>query len=156
MTSQRQPEKGDRNTPNDAAAATADIGTPAPTRIPSESDETVVFTGLVTEPGGQAMTVAVYGYGTVSQRWRVAVVDFSTNGIISRNCELNLLKNVSQIKLIIKDVKCTGVVDLPTGGTAEDYEVWSPHEIPAKGDAPDNGCLLGMKEFFYRLKENAL
>lgn len=54
--------------------------------LPME-EETVVFTGLVTEPGGRAMTVAVYGYGTVSQRWRVAVVDFANNGFITKNCK---------------------------------------------------------------------
>lgn len=54
-------------------------------------EETVVFTGLVTEPGGRAMAVAVYGYGTVSQRWRVAVVDFANNGFITKNCKLFVL-----------------------------------------------------------------
>ncbi|VDL91239.1 unnamed protein product [Schistocephalus solidus] len=122
LVSQSEAKQRENNTSN----GFAEIRTPTPTRVPSESDETVVFTGLVTEPGGQAMTVAVYGYGTVSQRWRVAVVDFSTNGVISRNC------------------------------TAADYEVWTPHEDPAKEDASDNGCLLGMKEFFYRLKEDSL
>ncbi|CAH8558209.1 unnamed protein product [Schistosoma margrebowiei] len=48
------------------------------------TDEIVVFTGLVTEPGGRAMAAAVYGYGTATQRWRVAVVDFRTNGMIKR------------------------------------------------------------------------
>ncbi|OON20384.1 hypothetical protein X801_03736 [Opisthorchis viverrini] len=51
--------------------------------IRGRADETVVFTGLVTEPGGRAMAAAVYGYGTVSQRWRVAVVDFTTNGMVT-------------------------------------------------------------------------
>ncbi|TPP58838.1 Sortilin [Fasciola gigantica] len=55
----------------------------------ARADETVVFTGLVTEPGGRAMAAAVYGYGTVSQRWRVAVVDFITNGMVQRNCNAN-------------------------------------------------------------------
>nr|VZI40107.1 unnamed protein product [Spirometra erinaceieuropaei] len=122
LASQRETEQPENSTAGDFAA----IKTPPPTQVPSENEETVVFTGLVTEPGGQAMTVAVYGYGTVSQRWRVAVVDFSTNGVITRNC------------------------------TANDYEVWSPHEDPVKGDSPNNGCLLGMKEFFYRLKEDSL
>ncbi|VDM17670.1 unnamed protein product [Hydatigera taeniaeformis] len=57
--------------------------TPSPL-LPMD-EETVVLTGLVTEPGGRAMTVAVYGYGTVSQRWRVAVVDFANNGFITKN-----------------------------------------------------------------------
>lgn len=52
------------------------------------TDEIVVFTGLVTEPGGRAMAAAVYGYGTATQRWRVAVVDFRTNGMIKRKCKL--------------------------------------------------------------------
>lgn len=47
-------------------------------------DETVVFTGLVTEPGGRAMAAAVYGYGTSSQRWRVAVVDFQ---VVTNKCK---------------------------------------------------------------------
>ncbi|VDO79314.1 unnamed protein product [Schistosoma margrebowiei] len=51
------------------------------------TDEIVVFTGLVTEPGGRAMAAAVYGYGTATQRWRVAVVDFRTNGMIKRKCK---------------------------------------------------------------------
>lgn len=51
--------------------------------------EKVVFTGLVTEPGGRAMAAAVYGYGTVTQRWRVAVIDFKANGMVTRACEFN-------------------------------------------------------------------
>ncbi|TGZ57949.1 hypothetical protein CRM22_009802 [Opisthorchis felineus] len=65
--------------------------------IRGRADETVVFTGLVTEPGGRAMAAAVYGYGTVSQRWRVAVVDFTTNGMVTTPC------------------------------TNDDYEIWTPH-----------------------------
>ncbi|VDO00514.1 unnamed protein product [Rodentolepis nana] len=89
-------------------------------------EESVVFTGLVTEPGGRAMTVAVYGYGTVTQRWRVAVVDFANNGFITKNC------------------------------TVDDYELWYPHRTDIKEDDPSNGCLLGVRETSYRLKENSL
>ncbi|VEL22049.1 unnamed protein product [Protopolystoma xenopodis] len=52
----------------------------------AEGDETVVFTGLVTEPGGKAMAVAVYGYGAATQRWRVAVIDLIGNEMVTRNC----------------------------------------------------------------------
>nr|CDS16971.1 sortilin [Echinococcus granulosus] len=89
-------------------------------------EETIVFTGLVTEPGGHAMTVAVYGYGTVSQRWRVAVVDFASNGFITKNC------------------------------TVEDYDLWYPHQTGVKHNDPNDGCLLGVRETSYRLKENSL
>ncbi|KAF6775576.1 hypothetical protein AHF37_05049, partial [Paragonimus kellicotti] len=87
------------------------------------SFETVVFTGLVTEPGGRAMAAAVYGYGTISQRWRVAVVDFITNEMVTSAC------------------------------TPEDYEVWTPHSSP---DGAQDGCLLGLKQRFKRLKKDSL
>ncbi|KAA3676961.1 sortilin [Paragonimus westermani] len=87
------------------------------------SFETVVFTGLVTEPGGRAMAAAVYGYGTISQRWRVAVVDFITNEMVTAAC------------------------------TPEDYEVWIPHSSP---DGAQDGCLLGLKQRFKRLKKDSL
>ncbi|VDD79952.1 unnamed protein product [Mesocestoides corti] len=92
----------------------------------SMEDETVVFTGLVTEPGGRAMTVAVYGYGTLSQRWRVAVVDFANNGFITKNCSI------------------------------DDYELWYPHQTDAGSGHANDGCLLGVKEVSYRLKEDSL
>ncbi|KAF5401923.1 Sortilin [Paragonimus heterotremus] len=87
------------------------------------SFETVVFTGLVTEPGGRAMAAAVYGYGTISQRWRVAVVDFITNEMVTAAC------------------------------TPEDYEIWTPHSSP---DGTQDGCLLGLKQRFKRLKKDSL
>ncbi|CAL8069668.1 unnamed protein product [Calicophoron daubneyi] len=89
----------------------------------SRADETVVFTGLVTEPGGRAMAAAVYGYGAVSQRWRVAVVDFRTNGMVTRTC------------------------------TEDDYEVWTPH---SSTDGLVDGCLLGMRERYKRLKKDSV
>ncbi|KAM7537040.1 hypothetical protein Aperf_G00000072767 [Anoplocephala perfoliata] len=101
------------------------LQTPTSLLLPME-EETVVFTGLVTEPGGRAMTVAVYGYGTLSQRWRVAVVDFANNGFITKNC------------------------------TADDYELWYPHRTDSRRDDPSNGCLLGVRETSYRLKKDAL
>ncbi|KAF7256812.1 hypothetical protein EG68_06436 [Paragonimus skrjabini miyazakii] len=87
------------------------------------SFETVVFTGLVTEPGGRAMAAAVYGYGTISQRWRVAVVDFITNEMVTTAC------------------------------TPDDYEIWTPHSTP---DGTQDGCLLGLKQRFKRLKKDSL
>nr|CAH8847160.1 unnamed protein product [Trichobilharzia regenti] len=88
-----------------------------------KTDEIVVFTGLVTEPGGRAMAAAVYGYGTATQRWRVAVVDFRSNGMITRKC------------------------------TDDDYEIWIPHSNE-KGEK--DGCLLGVREQFRRLKKDSL
>ncbi|CAH8543010.1 unnamed protein product [Schistosoma rodhaini] len=87
------------------------------------TDEIVVFTGLVTEPGGRAMAAAVYGYGTATQRWRVAVVDFRTNGMIKRKC------------------------------TPDDYETWIPH---SSNEGGKDGCLLGVREQFKRLKKDSL
>ncbi|CAH8621095.1 unnamed protein product [Dicrocoelium dendriticum] len=94
-----------------------------PWMIRSRSDETVVFTGLVTEPGGRAMAAAVYGYGTVSQRWRVAVVDFVTNGMVTRMC------------------------------SPSDYDIWTPH---SSIDGAQDGCLLGVKQYYRRLKKGSL
>ena len=74
------------NTQTSLASSTASPDVSTSSFLPLE-EETVVFTGLVTEPGGRAMTVTIYGYGTVSQRWRVAVVDFANNGFITKNCE---------------------------------------------------------------------
>lgn len=74
---------------NATSAEATVIGTPSVVDSwnRARADETVVFTGLVTEPGGRAMAAAVYGYGTVSQRWRVAVVDFMNNGMVQRSCK---------------------------------------------------------------------
>ncbi|VDP86310.1 unnamed protein product [Echinostoma caproni] len=106
---------------------TEEIGSGTPSIAESwnraRADETVVFTGLVTEPGGRAMAAAVYGYGTVSQRWRVAVVDFMTNGIVQRDCN------------------------------SDDYEEWVPHSSAEGGS---DGCLLGLRERYRRLKKDSV
>ncbi len=41
-------------------------------------------------------------------------------------------------------------------GTDDDYEVWYPHQTVEKEGDPNNGCLLGVKELTYRLKEDSL
>ncbi|VDL18325.1 unnamed protein product [Hymenolepis diminuta] len=175
-------------------------------------EETVVFTGLVTEPGGRAMAVAVYGYGTVSQRWRVAVVDFANNGFITKNCKLfvlpprclshlvhyamlintwrglrlrhrnssstipvflcsftpiqvkvnseSVLSALSRAMAMVIDVfvkqNLGKVLACWRQGTVGDYELWYPHRTDTKQSDPSNGCLLGVRETSYRLKENSL
>ncbi|XP_013401133.1 sortilin [Lingula anatina] len=49
------------------------------------TDEVIVFTGLLTEPGNKAMTVSIWGYGQVHREWRVFVIDFQK--IIKRQCQ---------------------------------------------------------------------
>ncbi len=49
------------------------------------TDEAITFTGLLTEPGNKAMSVAIWGYGATDRRWRVNVLDF-TKAIV-RQCE---------------------------------------------------------------------
>jgi hypothetical protein len=40
-------------------------------------------------------------------------------------------------------------------GDQSDYEDWQPHEMMNKEDASRQGCLLGKKQTFQRLKKDS-
>lgn len=111
--------------PTEQSTSSPDRATPQNTSSPllHMDEETVVFTGLVTEPGGRAMTVAVYGYGTVSQRWRVAVVDFANNGFITKNCKFTTC--------LLSSRRCRSVVCLVQHLCSREvlivYSIWCHH-----------------------------
>ncbi|KAL8622054.1 hypothetical protein ACOMHN_056539 [Nucella lapillus] len=44
-------------------------------------------TGLLTEPGGKSMTVALWGYREEDKKWAVSVIDFAD--VISNHCTVN-------------------------------------------------------------------
>ena len=49
------------------------------------TDDPVVVTGLLTEPGNKAMSVAIWGYGPEDHHWKVHVLDFTK--VIKGQCE---------------------------------------------------------------------
>ncbi|XP_070193615.1 sortilin-like isoform X2 [Littorina saxatilis] len=65
------------------------LKTPTPTELKFSTDEgrcwhnyqftneTIHHTGLLTEPGGKSMTVAVWGYNVDNKKWTVNVIDFT-------------------------------------------------------------------------------
>ena len=49
------------------------------------TDQDLVVTGLLTEPGNRAMSVGIWGFGKEDRVWRVHVLNFTK--IIKRPCE---------------------------------------------------------------------
>lgn len=63
------------------------------------TDETFVVTGLLTEPGNRAMSVAVWGYTSPNRTWQVHTLNFTA--LLSRQCEFALLNNIDVFCLIL-------------------------------------------------------
>ncbi|XP_067683191.1 sortilin-like [Haliotis asinina] len=89
------------------------------------TDQDIIFTGLLTEPGGRSMTISVWGYtNDAHKQWVVHVINFAD--VITR--------------------KCTDV----------DYDVWEPHhEMRRFENKGVEGCLLGLRESFKKLKADS-
>ncbi|XP_071083380.1 sortilin-like isoform X1 [Haliotis cracherodii] len=89
------------------------------------TDEDIVFTGLLTEPGGRSMTVSIWGYSNDQQRqWVVYVINFAD--VITKKC------------------------------TDTDYEIWKPHSEMRRHEKEGvEGCLLGLKQSFKKLKADS-
>ncbi|KAH9512967.1 Sortilin [Bulinus truncatus] len=51
------------------------------------TNETIRFTGLLTEPGGKSMTVGIWGYTVKDKKWTVSIIDFSN--VVKDECKLN-------------------------------------------------------------------
>ena len=49
------------------------------------TNETIHHTGLLTEPGGKSMTVALWGYRVSDKKWTINVIDFAD--VITDHCE---------------------------------------------------------------------
>ena len=65
-----------------------------------------MLTGLLTEPGNKAMSVAIFGYGIQDRVWRTYVVDLDI--VIQRNCEWSM-------NCVINSSFCLAPVIFPTG-----------------------------------------
>ncbi|KAL5015049.1 hypothetical protein ScPMuIL_009319 [Solemya velum] len=48
------------------------------------TDEKIVFTGLLTEPGSKSMVISIWGYGEVDRRWVVFNINFKN--VIKEKC----------------------------------------------------------------------
>ncbi|XP_078595135.1 sortilin-like isoform X2 [Branchiostoma floridae x Branchiostoma japonicum] len=48
------------------------------------TEEEIVFTGLLTEPGAKTMKVGIWGFGRDDHKWRVTVIDFEK--VVTRQC----------------------------------------------------------------------
>ncbi|GAB1600804.1 sortilin-like [Argonauta hians] len=49
------------------------------------TDENITFTGLLTEPGSQSMTIGIWGFRQSDSKWKVHVIDFKK--VIQKKCE---------------------------------------------------------------------
>ena len=49
------------------------------------TNETIHHTGLLTEPGGKSMTVALWGYRVSDKKWAINIIDFAD--VITDHCE---------------------------------------------------------------------
>ncbi|CAL1538547.1 unnamed protein product [Lymnaea stagnalis] len=86
------------------------------------TDESIKFTGLLTEPGGQSMTVGIWGYTSTTKKWVVNIIDFSN--VVTEECK------------------------------EDDYVDWIPH-ARLKSTPGQEGCLLGQKETFKKIKADS-
>jgi len=51
------------------------------------TNKTVIFTGLLTEPGNKAMSVAIWGYTKDDREWQVFTIDFTK--VVTRPCKFD-------------------------------------------------------------------
>ncbi|XP_055883835.1 sortilin-like [Biomphalaria glabrata] len=49
------------------------------------TNDTIRFTGLLTEPGGKSMTVGIWGYTLKDKKWTVNIIDFSN--VVTEECK---------------------------------------------------------------------
>ncbi|XP_059173686.1 sortilin-like [Physella acuta] len=49
------------------------------------TNDSIKFTGLLTEPGGKSMTVGIWGYTSDTKKWTVNVIDF--NNVVKDECK---------------------------------------------------------------------
>lgn len=52
------------------------------------TNESIHHTGLLTEPGGKSMTVAIWGYTVADKKWTVNVIDFTD--VVPKQCKCNI------------------------------------------------------------------
>ncbi len=52
------------------------------------TDQEIMFTGLLTEPGNRAMSVGVWGFTKATRVWQTTVIDFEQ--IIKEKCKFIL------------------------------------------------------------------
>lgn len=49
------------------------------------TNDSIHHTGLLTEPGGKSLTVAMWGYRVADKKWTVNVIDFAD--VLQKNCK---------------------------------------------------------------------
>lgn len=106
--------------------------------IDKESNETIMFTGLLTEPGSKALTVSIWGYKPDTRKWTTFIIDFQK--IFKKKCDTAtdydtwvphetsnekgniqgcLLGNKETFKKVKKDSWCYNGADHPLEHTGE-------------------------------------
>lgn len=115
------------------------------------TEQSFFFAGLASEPGTKAMSVSVWGFRPEEDgqpMWVAVTIDFQS--LITRQCKrrhVGLAESSDSGAFVHKR-------PFDLSGNARDYEEWLAHSTG--GDSERNGCVLGLKETYRRLKKQSV
>lgn len=106
------------------------------------------FSGMDSEPGSRSMHVSLWGYRNDFSKWVVITIDFRK--ILTRDCEYvgQWGFNRKGFTSWLTQCLCT------CAGTERDYVQWLAHSADPCGS--HDGCVLGYKETFLRLRKDSV
>lgn len=113
------------------------------------TDSPVYFTGLATEPGARSMNVSIWGYRE-SYDWVSFTIDFRE--LLTRDCEWSTRRGRQVFKVGEQAEPDTSARVLAGGD--DDYVIWLAHSDDISD--PNDGCILGYKEKFRRLRKDSV
>lgn len=118
------------------------------------TDDPVYFTGLASEPGARSMNVSLWGYRSslFHQYWISFTIDF--RDLITRNCEWSKPWVLPSIHLCLAVTSWPVFLSLMCVGSDQDYVQWLAHSDDISD--PNDGCILGYKEKFRRLRKDSV
>lgn len=118
------------------------------------TDKPMYFTGLASEPGARSVNVSLWGYeDAVISHWVSYTIDFQD--LLTRTCEWTVV--VVEACCSSHNSSSSGhltVSSVCLSGGTNDYVEWLAHSDDISD--PDDGCMLGYKERFLRLRKDSL
>lgn len=72
------------------------------------TDEKIVFTGLLTEPGSKSMVISIWGYGEDDRKWVVFNINFKN--VIKGKCKCIFFKHF--VKIVAHISVCFDIIHI--------------------------------------------
>lgn len=105
------------------------------------------FSGMDSEPGSRSMNVSLWGYRNDFSKWVVVTIDFRE--LFTRDCEY-----LAERRCRLCGSSGSNVCVFVCAGTEADYVQWLAHSADPSGAS--DGCVLGYKETFLRLRKSSV